>query len=54
MIAKGKMKMLDYKDDPETWEKGYNLLYICNDRAIKPLSERKVFQVYILVLLNVI
>ena len=42
VIAKGKMKMLDYKDDPETWEKGYNLLYICNDRAIKPLSERKV------------
>ena len=36
------MKMLDYKDDPETWEKGYNLLYTCNDRAIKPLSERKV------------
>ena len=34
--------MLDYKDDPETWEKGYNLLYTCNDRAIKPLSERKV------------
>ena len=30
VIAKGKMKMLDYKDDPETWEKGYNLLYTCN------------------------
>ena len=42
VIAKGKMKMLDYKDDPETWEKGYNLLYTCNDRAIKPLIERKV------------
>jgi hypothetical protein len=34
--------MLDYKDDPETWEKGYNLLYTCNHREIKPLSERKV------------
>lgn len=42
VIAKGKMKILDYKDDPETWEKGYNLLYTCNNRAIKPLSERKV------------
>ena len=42
VIAKGKMKMLDYKDDPETWEKGYNLLYTCNHREIKPLSERKV------------
>lgn len=35
-------KILDYKDDPETWEKGYNLLYTCNNREIKPLSERKV------------
>ena len=42
VIAKGKMKMLDYKDDPETWEKGHNFLYTCNHREIKPLSERKV------------
>lgn len=26
----------------EHWEKGYNLLYTCNHREIKPLSERKV------------
>ena len=34
LSRKGKMKMLDYKDDPETWEKGYNLLYTCNHREI--------------------
>lgn len=41
VIAKGEMKMLEYEEDPETWEKGYNLLYTCNHRDIKPLSERK-------------
>lgn len=42
VIAKGDMKLLEYKDDPEYWEKGYNLLYTCNGREIKPLSERNV------------
>ncbi len=41
VIAKGTVKLLDYKDDPAEWEKGYNLLYTCNNREIKPLSERK-------------
>ena len=36
------MNMVEYDKDPETWEKGYNLLYTCNHREIKPLSERKV------------
>ena len=42
VIAKGDMKLLESKDDPEHWEKGYNLLYTCNGREIKPLSERNV------------
>jgi len=41
VIAKGTMKLINYKDDPQLWEKGYNLLYTCNHREIKPLKERK-------------
>ena len=41
VIAKGTIKLLDYNDDPAEWEKGYNLLYTCNNREIKPLHERK-------------
>ena len=42
VLAKGIITLLEYKDDPELWEKGYNLLYTCNNRDIKPLSDRKV------------
>lgn len=41
VMAKGIMKIVDYEDDPVTFETGYNLLYTCNNREIKPLSERK-------------
>lgn len=41
VMAKGTMEMVDYKDNPELWERGYNLLYTCNNREIKPLSDRK-------------
>lgn len=40
VICRGRMEILDYEDDPEVWERGYNLLYTCNGRAIKPLSDR--------------
>ena len=41
VIAKGTIRLLNYDDDPVLWEKGYNLLYTCNNREIKPLSSRK-------------
>lgn len=41
VMAKGTIQLLNYEDDSELWEKGYNLLYTCNHRAIKPLSERQ-------------
>ena len=40
VIAKGDMQLLTYEDNPVLWEKGYNLLYTCNNRPVKPLSER--------------
>lgn len=45
VMAKGIMRMIEYKDDPIEWEKGYNLMYTCNHREIKPLSDRKVIPV---------
>ncbi len=41
VIAKGVMKIIDGNEDYETFLKGYNLLYTCNNRAIKPLEERQ-------------
>ncbi len=41
VIAKGKAELISYEDDPVLWERGYDLLYTCNHRDIKPLSERK-------------
>lgn len=41
VMAQGNIVVLDYKDDPVTWEKGYNFLYTCNNREIPPLSNRK-------------
>lgn len=41
VMAKGIMKIIEYKDNPQLYEKGYNLLYTCNHREIKPLHERK-------------
>ena len=40
VIAKGTIEVLDGKEDYETFETGYNLLYTCNNRDIKPLSKR--------------
>lgn len=40
VICRGRMEIVDYADDPATWERGYNLLYTCNGREIKPLSDR--------------
>ena len=42
VLAKGKLEMIKYEDNPEVYERGYNLLYTCNNRAIKPLGDRKV------------
>lgn len=41
VIAKGIMKLVDGNDDYETFKRGYDLLYTCNNREIKPLEERK-------------
>ena len=40
VIAKGEVVLYTYKDNPEIWEKGYNLMYTCNHRDIKPLKDR--------------
>lgn len=40
IIAKGIIKIVDAKEDYETFKKGYNLLYICNHRKIVPLEDR--------------
>lgn len=42
VIAKGVMHIIDYKEDPDTYTTGYNALYTCNNRDIKPLKDRKV------------
>ena len=42
VIAKGKIRIVDIKDDYEKNKKGYNLLYTCNHREIVPLESRKV------------
>ena len=48
VIARGHMRHITYEEDPVAWEKGYNLLYTCNGREIKPLSSRaKVPPMYI-------
>ena len=41
ITAKGTIELLEFETNPEEFEKGYNLLYTCNSRDIKPLSERK-------------
>ena len=40
VIAKGVLKLVDGNDDYETFKQGYNLLYTCNNREIKPLEDR--------------
>lgn len=42
VIAKGEMHIIDYKENPEVYTHGYNLLYTCNNREIVPLESRKV------------
>lgn len=41
VIAKGVMRLVDAKDEYETFRRGYELLYVCNDRPITPLESRK-------------
>lgn len=40
VIAKGIIKIIDAKEDYETFKNGYNLLYTCNNRKIIPLEDR--------------
>lgn len=42
VIAKGKMHLIDIKEDYDTFKHGYDLLYLCNNRPINPLESRKV------------
>lgn len=42
VITKGYMRLIDGNDDYETFNHGYELLYTCNNREIKPLKDRKV------------
>lgn len=42
VIAKGKIKIVDGNEDYETFKRGYDLLYTCNNREIVPLESRKV------------
>lgn len=41
VIAKGTIEIIDGNIDYKTFKTGYNLLYTCNDREIKPLEDRK-------------
>ena len=40
VIAKETMKLIDGNKDYETFKCVYNLLYLCNNREIKPLENR--------------
>lgn len=40
VIAKGTMKLIDGNKDYETFKRGYDLLYLCNNREIKSLENR--------------
>lgn len=40
VIAKGTIEIIDGHEDYETFKKGYDLLYTCNHREIKPLEDR--------------
>lgn len=41
VIAKGIIKLVDGNDDYDTYKRGYDLLYTCNNREIVPLESRK-------------
>ena len=41
VIAKGTIRLVTRDEDPEAWMRGYELMYTCNNREIKPLSEWK-------------
>lgn len=41
VIAKGELRIVDAKEDLETFKRGYELLYTCNGRKIVPLESRK-------------
>lgn len=40
VIAKGIIKLIDGHDDYAIYKRGYELLYTCNHREIKPLEDR--------------
>lgn len=40
VIAKGIIRLIDGHDDYATYKRGYELLYTCNHREIKPLEDR--------------
>lgn len=42
IIAKGIIEIIDGNEDYATFKKGYDLLYTCNNREIKPLEDRPV------------
>ncbi len=41
VIAKGQIRIIDAKEDYETFKRGYELLYTCNNRELTPLESRK-------------
>lgn len=48
VIAKGKIMLIDANQNYELFQKGYNLLYTCNQREIVPLDSRvKIPPIYI-------
>lgn len=40
VVAKGKMRLVTYDDDPQAFHRGYDLLYLCNHHTLKPLEDR--------------
>lgn len=42
VIAKGTIELLNGSKDYETFKKGYDLLYLCNNREVVPLEDRPV------------
>lgn len=40
VIAKGKIAIVNYEENPELYKRAYDKLYLCNQREIVPLSSR--------------
>ena len=41
VIAKGHIHIIDGREDFETFQRGYQLLYTCNNRKVEPLENKK-------------